>query len=158
MNQIRCQEKWKPCLLNLSITFRKITGGLSRKWRNGKKSSLVKFLRWHLPAAQHHRISLHLKVSEQAVYASDLGEFTLHSCSQPRARPLSEPCHTLQSVIRVGVAQPDSLACGSRQSVLLSRGNSRRISSQLPGLSLCLVFARFPGCRRNYGKINRQIL
>lgn len=76
--------------MNLSITFRKITGGLSRKWRNGKKSSLAKFLRWNLPPAQHHRTSLHPKVSGQGVYTSDLGEFTLHSRSQPHALPLSE--------------------------------------------------------------------
>ena len=158
MNQIRCQEKWKPCLLNLSITFRKITGGLSRKWRNGKKSSLAKFLRWNLPPAQHHRTSLHHKVSEQGIYTSDLGECTLHSRSQPHALPLSEPCHALHSGTRVGVAQPDSLACGSRQSALLGRTSSRKISSQLPVLSLYLVLAYLPGCRTNCGKINRQIL
>nr|CCQ43656.1 alternative protein USP28 [Homo sapiens] len=30
LNQIKCQ-KWKPYLWNSSITFRRITGGLSRK-------------------------------------------------------------------------------------------------------------------------------
>ena len=54
----------------------------------------------------------------------------LHSSSQSRALHLSEPCHGLHTgvQIRVGVAQPDGLACGSRLSFLLSGSKSRKTS------------------------------
>lgn len=81
-NLIKWREKWKRCLWSSGSTSRKIIGDLSRRWRNGKKSSPVRSHRWSPPQTPHHRISPHLKVSKEGALPG-LVRFLLHSPANP---------------------------------------------------------------------------